>query len=232
MDDTAFVVYLFLFTFAAIIVTIYYKRLREVSREFVSAKTVLEDVILGFTRDLQAQQESMQEVADRSEKGWTENALTIEKLGSEVLDMRNEVRDLAGSRQEILKEFELLTKRVDDLFTRRAETLREVGVFESVGKEVGISPVGVAPSIPIRKEQALAPLTETELRILQLLDVDGDMTAPQIRNVIGLTREHTARLMKKLYVGGYMERRTTRIPYVYALKKEMKNLLGSGQEDR
>ena len=229
MDDTAFVVYLFLFTFTAMIVTIYYKRTREVSREFVRAKTVLEDVILSFTRDLQVQQEGMQEVADRSEKAWTENALTIEKLGSEVLHMRNEVRDLAESRQEILKEFELLTKRVDDLAPRRAEVFGEVGVFESLGREVGVSPVGVAPSIPIRREQTLAPLTETELKILQLLDVDGDKTAPQIRNVIGLTREHTARLMKKLYVGGYIERRTTRIPYVYTLRKEMKNVLGSGE---
>ena len=229
MDDTAFVVYLFLFTFTAMIVTIYYKRTREVSREFVRAKTVLEDVILSFTRDLQVQQEGMQEVADRSEKAWTENALTIEKLGSEVLHMRNEVRDLAESRQEILKEFELLTKRVDDLAPRRAEVFGEVGVFESLGREVGVSPAGVAPSIPIRREQTLAPLTETELKILQLLDVDGDKTAPQIRNVIGLTREHTARLMKKLYVGGYIERRTTRIPYVYTLRKEMKNVLGSGE---
>ena len=229
MDDTGFVVYLLLFTFTAIIVTIYYKRTREVSREFVRAKTVLEDVILSFTRDLQVQQESMQEVADRSEKAWTENALTIEKLGSEVLHMRNEVQDLAESRQEILKEFELLTKRVDDLAPRRAEVFGEVGVFESLGREVGVSPVGVAPSISIRREQTLAPLTETELKILQLLDVDGDKTAPQIRNVIGLTREHTARLMKKLYVGGYIERRTTRIPYVYTLRKEMKNVLGSGE---
>lgn len=231
MDETAFVVYLFLFTFTGIIVTIYYKRTREVSREFVRAKTVVEDVVLSFTKDLQVQQEGMQEVVDRSEKAWAENAGTIEKLGSEVLHIRNEVRDLAEGQQEILKEFELLTNRVDGLAPRRAETLGEVGVFESLGKEVGISPVGVASSVPIRREQALAPLTETELKILQLLDVDGDKTAPQIRNVIGLTREHTARLMKKLYVGGYIERRTTRIPYVYTLKKEMKNILGSGEDN-
>jgi len=231
MDDATFVVYLFLFTFTAIIVTIYYKRTREASREFVTAKTVLEDIILSFNRDLQVQQEGMQEVADRSEKSWSESARTIENLGLEILHIRNEVRDSAETQQEILKKFEFLTKRVDDLAPRRAETLGELGVFESLGREVGISPVGVGPSIPIRREQALAPLTETELRILQLLDIGGDKTAPEIRNMIGLTREHTARLMKKLYLGGYIERRTTRTPYVYTLKNEMKNMLGSGEEN-
>jgi len=197
MDNTAFVVYLFMFIFTAIIVTIYYKRTREASREFVTAKTVLEDVILSFTRDLRVQQEGMQEVAARSEKSWSESSRLIENLGLEVPHIRNELRDSAEIQQEILKKFEVLTKRVDDLAPRGAEALGEVGVFESLGREVGISAGGVAPSIPIRREQALAPLTETELKILRLLDVGGDKTAPEIRKVIGLTREHTARLMKK-----------------------------------
>jgi len=230
MVEATVVVYLFLFAFTAVFVAILYKRTREGSREYVRAKTILEDVILSFRRDLQVQEEGIQDVADRSEKAGAENVRMTEELSSEVLHIGNEVEDLGESQQKILNEFELLAKRVDDLVPGRAETLEKVGVVESLGKEVGISAVAMVPSIRIRREQAIAPLTETELKILQLLATEGDKTAPQIRNVISLTREHTARLMKKLYVGGYIERRTTRIPYIYTLKREMKNLLSSGED--
>ena len=230
MVEATVVVYLFLFAFTAVVVAILYKRTREGSREYVRAKTILEDVILSFRRDLQVQEEGIQDIADRSEKAGAENVRMIEELSSEVLHIGNEVQDLGESQQKILKEFELLAKRVDDLVPGWGETLEKVGAVESLGKAVGISPVAMVPSIGIRREQALAPLTETELRILQLLATEGDKTAPQIRNVIGLTREHTARLMKKLYVGGYIERRTKRTPYVYTVKKEMKNLLSSGED--
>jgi DNA-binding MarR family transcriptional regulator len=81
--------------------------------------------------------------------------------------------------------------------------------------------------IPLRRESALASLTETELKILEILAQQGEKTAIQIRNEIKLTREHTARLMKKLYVSDYVERRTDRTPYVYRLKKEMETLLNA-----
>jgi tRNA G46 methylase TrmB len=43
--------------------------------------------------------------------------------------------------------------------------------------------------------------------------------------MIKLTREHTARLMKKLYQGGYLERRTDKAPYAYRVKEEMLKIL-------
>ena len=79
--------------------------------------------------------------------------------------------------------------------------------------------------IPIRKEKALAPLTETELSVLNILATEGAKTAPEIRDRIKLTREHTARLMKKLYEAGYLERDTRKMPYAYRIKKEMLRIL-------
>jgi len=58
-----------------------------------------------------------------------------------------------------------------------------------------------------------------------LLVSEGEKTASKIRERIGLTREHTARLMKSLYSRGYIERRTDKMPYVYRLKDEMKDIL-------
>jgi len=85
--------------------------------------------------------------------------------------------------------------------------------------------VAVQTAIPIKKETVLAPLTETELSVLEFLTKEGEKTAPWIKEKISLTREHTARLMKKLYREGYLERDTNKIPYVYRIKDEMKKIL-------
>ena len=83
----------------------------------------------------------------------------------------------------------------------------------------------VKPAFPLKRERALAPLTPTELKVLEILSTEGDKTVREIRSRIGLTREHTGRLMKSLYDKGYVERRTDRIPYVYRIKKEMEEML-------
>jgi predicted transcriptional regulator len=60
---------------------------------------------------------------------------------------------------------------------------------------------------------------------LELLSAEGAKTAPEIKERVHLSREHTARLMKKLYEGGYLERETGKIPFKYSVKKEMEKLL-------
>jgi len=55
--------------------------------------------------------------------------------------------------------------------------------------------------------------------------LEGPKTAPEIKDRIRLSREHTARLMKKLYEEGYLERDTSKIPFKYRVKKEMEKLL-------
>jgi len=42
---------------------------------------------------------------------------------------------------------------------------------------------------------------------------------------VGLSREHTARLMKKLYEEGYLERETGKIPFRYSAKQELEKFL-------
>jgi len=83
----------------------------------------------------------------------------------------------------------------------------------------------VEPVIPIRRDKALAALTETEIAVLEMLTAEGAKTAPEIKERVQLSREHTARLMKKLYEEGYLERETGKIPFKYNVKKEMETLL-------
>lgn len=64
--------------------------------------------------------------------------------------------------------------------------------------------------------------TPTELQVLTLLAEQGPKSAPEIGRVVGRSREHTARLMKKLYDEGYVRRDQTRIPFRYSTVERVK----------
>ena len=83
----------------------------------------------------------------------------------------------------------------------------------------------VIPAVPIKRDKALASLTNTEVVVLEMLSTEGAKTAPEIKERVELSREHTARLMKKLYEDGYLEREIGKIPFKYSVKKEMEKFL-------
>ena len=64
--------------------------------------------------------------------------------------------------------------------------------------------------------------TPTELQVLTLLAEEGPKSAPEIGRFVGRSREHTARLMKKLFDEGYVRRDQTRIPFRYSTVERVK----------
>jgi DNA-binding MarR family transcriptional regulator len=88
-----------------------------------------------------------------------------------------------------------------------------------------VSTQSALPVMPIKRDRALAALTETEVAVLEFLSSEGPKTAPEIKEKVQLSREHTARLMKKLYEEGYLERETGKLPFKYSVKKEMEKFL-------
>ena len=71
-------------------------------------------------------------------------------------------------------------------------------------------------------------LTPTEEEVLRLLIEHpeyGGMGASAIARILGRTREHVARVLKKLTEKGLLERDESRFPYTYRLSDRMMNLL-------
>jgi len=64
--------------------------------------------------------------------------------------------------------------------------------------------------------------TPTELQVLTLLANKGPKSATEIGKSVGRSREHTARLMKKLFDEGYVRRDQTRIPFRYSTVERVK----------
>jgi len=98
--------------------------------------------------------------------------------------------------------------------------------------ELSAGPVRVDAEEAVLSRHVLAPVRElgtlpsittpTELQVLTLLANEGPKSAPEIGQVVGRSREHTARLMKKLYEEGYIRRDQTRIPFRYSLVERVK----------
>lgn len=62
--------------------------------------------------------------------------------------------------------------------------------------------------------------------LTMVMEGGGRLTAKEIQQKIGKTREHTARMMKSLFKDGLVERDTSMRPYVYAITEKGRNMLG------
>ncbi len=77
------------------------------------------------------------------------------------------------------------------------------------------------PSV-VQPGSLISITTPTELQVLTLLAGEGPKSAPEIGRVVGRSREHTARLMKRLFDEGYVRRDQSRIPFRYSTLERVK----------
>lgn len=207
----------------------YYRQVRKAQSAYMRAKSAVEDMILSFNRELQHESNRLDSIAYQIEVIAAKTEGAGDRAGEtmkKIATLETNVGVVSESKEKILQRLEDAERTIRDV-TSSHETL----VTRITGMEGQIKLVTVAPearlegAIPIRRDKALAQLTPSELSALELLVSEGSKTAPEIREKVGLSREHTARLMKKLYEEGYLERETGKIPFKYSVKKEMENLL-------
>jgi DNA-binding MarR family transcriptional regulator len=90
--------------------------------------------------------------------------------------------------------------------------------------------VAVEAPIPVMQDRIIEQLTETEFSVLAIIDELGEGSVPDIKERIQKTREHTARLLKKLYERGYIDRSTSSMPYRYYIRKEIKEIVAQHKQ--
>lgn len=81
----------------------------------------------------------------------------------------------------------------------------------------------------VRKDRVVESISEERMpnsgygdvtnHVLQLI-TDKSMTSRDIQITIGRSREHTSRLMKKLFEDGFVERNTKSKPYTYSITEK------------
>lgn len=210
-------------------VILYYRLLRGAKKEYENAKEAVEDVVLSFNRQLKHEASKVEMVAYKVEalSARSDTALKrAEAADKAVQTMYTKFNAILEEKDKLAAKMDEVYQKTCDVATSHADLATRVSSVEAQTKQFSaIREPNIEAVIPIRRDKALAPLTETELAVLEMLASEGSKTAPEIKDRVELSREHTARLMKKLYEGGYLERDTNKIPFKYSVKKEMEKLL-------
>jgi predicted transcriptional regulator len=207
----------------------YYKQLRRVQREYEKAQQVVEDIVLSFNRQIKQEADKLELVAYKIEavSSKSDKALRkAEEVDKKLLPLEDKIGVTVEDREKLLMRLDEVDKKVRDTVVSQEALTAKISTMEEQAQQFSMFPEAkIEAVIPIKREKVLAPLTETELSVLEMLSLEGPKTAPEIKGKIKLSREHTARLMKKLYESGYLERETSKIPFKYSVKKEMEKLL-------
>lgn len=207
----------------------YYRQLQKIRREYEKAREIIDDIILSFNRELKQEAKKTELVAYKVEALSSKGEKTLaraEDAHKRTHVLEEKVSEVLEHKEKVSAKLSEVDVKVNTLLTALEELKSKVLGIEEQTQQFSMGPEAkIEAVIPIKREKALAPLTETELSVLEMLASEGPKTAPEIKERIKLSREHTARLMKKLYEGGYLERDISKIPFKYNVKKEMNNLL-------
>ncbi len=208
---------------------LYYRRMKSVQKEYEKAKSLVSDVVISVNRDLQRQGEKISSASGKAETALSENQRVLSKLkenDNRVAKLESDITSFSDVEPKFSAQIKEVNKRVEETIVAQRKIEQQIAEGEKMRRRAtSQAEAQIEAAIPIRRDKALAPLTQTELSVLEVLAGEDKKTAPEIRIRINLTREHTARLMRKLYEDGYLERDTGKIPYAYSLKDEMRKIL-------
>lgn len=206
---------------------LYSKRIREAHEKYVEAKSIIDDIILSFNRQLQRLEDRLETSALKIDVISSRNEPLAERLEAQKKEVKALVEKVGSlsALKEAVTRIGSLESKLEEIESMKDRLLQKIAKIEKQQLRQKEPEVKIHSAIPIKREKALAPLTETELTVLEFLATEGEKTAPEIKDQIKLSREHTARLMKKLYEKGYLERSANKIPFTYRLKEEMQKIL-------
>ena len=207
---------------------LYYRRITTLRQEYHKAKSVVNDIVVSIDNQFNRQKEGFLYVAKKMESVAVDNQIVtkkVEEYEERLTDMTRLITNVPKVDEKVSIEIKEIRNEFEEIKETQQKVIKKLVEIEKIKQTQYVPEVKIEAAIPIKKEKALEPLTETELMVLETIGREGEKTAPEIRQKIDLTREHTARLMKKLYKDGYLERDTHKMPYVYRLKEEMQKIL-------
>ena len=213
----------------------YYRQIRKAQREYEKAKQAVEDIVLSFNRELKREANRLELIAYKVE-GNTAKANTSIKVADSIekriAPFENRLKTISEVDADILSKIAKVDIQTQNLEEANQTLKTKIMEVEKQVQKLSIIPeIKNEPVIPIKRDKAMAALTDTEITVLEMLSAEGSKTAPEIKERVQLSREHTARLMKKLYEKGYLERETGKIPFKYSVKKEMKKFLKKAESE-
>lgn len=192
---------------------IFYRRIKRAQTEYEDAKDILKTITLGLSRQVNRLLGKIDNIGERSEEAriTSKDALKMSEQASKIaMEGLKNSKDLAVRLDETDKAIDAVKLEVQKLVK---------GVKPPAIKDEAVGPIS------IQEGAILDKLTDTEIEVLTMIDEAGEASVPEIRNRIKKTREHTARLLKKLYERGFIDRNTGGMPYRYHVRKEIRDIV-------
>jgi len=192
---------------------IYYKKISQAQGEYERSKNLVRGITNGFTKQIARITATISNIEKDAAEAHNvaAQALEISKVTVEASSSTIEEKSL------LVERFEKAEKSIEDIRKELQElSKRPVSL---------VQPVPIDAAIPLQQKDVLDQLTPTEFEVLTLIDEMGEGSVPEIREKIQKTREHTARLLKKLFDKGFIDRNTSSMPYRYHLRKEIVELV-------
>ena len=197
---------------------IYYQRIKRAQEEYESSRDVVRSITLGFTQQLAK--------IGRSIVNLERDTSDARSIASEAMKVSREAMNTVNENDGVRQGLSERISETERTLTGMKEEMQKLSMRSAVAP----ARVEVDAVIPLEQEDVLDQLTPTELEVLALIEEMGEGSVPQIRERIDKTREHTARLLKKLFERGFIDRNTSGMPYRYHIRKEIKELIQQQKE--
>ena len=214
----------------------YYRHVRQAQKEYEKARDAVEDIVLSFNRELKREANRLELVAYKVEGSTAKVNASIKRVDNieqKIVPIESKVRAISENDETVLSKIAEVNAKTENVEASNQALKTKIAELEAQMQKLTESPeIKSEPVIPIRRDKAMSALTDTEVVVLEMLASEGPKTAPEIKDRVRLSREHTARLMKKLYEKGYLERETGKIPFRYSIKEEMKKFLNKAESEQ
>jgi len=214
--------------FVIIMIILTYKHYVKIilaKKEYDVAKQLVSNIVLTFRKRVDEQNEKVDNIIYDVE----ELQSSIEKRRKQDNYFQEKINDLIKSmtsvfiiNKKLVDNLIIINKKIDELKATDKMLYNTIEYFKKEQKESLQKPI---LNLPPDQRSSFVKLTRTEKQIIQILLSEGAKTAPKIMGEISKTREHTSRLMKKLWQQGYIERGTNSIPFIYRPTKELKKII-------
>jgi DNA-binding MarR family transcriptional regulator len=142
------------------------------------------------------------------------------QLEGEQSNLRTSYLQVLRYLQEILSNDKRLVLELEHLKSRLTS-------IEQKPLPRSVMPAQTRSQGPALDGDILAALTPTERQTVEILGREGPKAAPELGRRMRKSREHMARLMKKLYMEGYVDRESNHAPFRYKLNEKVREVFDS-----
>lgn len=220
------------FIFSSIL--LYYLRLYRnklflTEKEYQNAKNIIKNIVITFNKRQEENENKIEDISYNIEKIASGIELldsTNKERSQEILRIEDGVKTALLANGKMIQRLLDMDERLRSNVISRRELSNDLPGYKELNSRVRQENT-TSLQVPYWNKGVLNGLTDTEKQILTILVKEGEKTAPDIEKMINKTREHTSRLLKKLFRDGYVNRNTHKIPYLYKANKNLIKIINS-----